>query len=401
MFDKLPPELLERVVDNLFKYNEEIPNLACCSRSIYQVMKPYLWRRLDLCLLGNYCVNREIILKNKHYIKEIRLRFQVSKKLYNEDNEPENLYSFVTSLLDSGMKVTSLYVSVDGNISTNEFESLLAKVGQIQTFSLGAGLEGPKFNWDSVRFFPQNLKKLRFTECWSTTDQYLSSILSANPNLTFLSVYEYGRVTSRSLETIGRLTKLTHLEIHGYSGEEEDTLDLRFIAQLVNLLCLKLSCTRVKGDSLLSAWSCLSNLTELDIGYVDGITSIGDIQHLQNLRRLSITNYQDFDGSFARNVVTLKQLTYLSFESHIYDSHNGSELVDKLAGLNELQFLRKIEIKNYKHNTDIPYALCVRKKGKWSGGWWSNTWDSTPKWGITVSGIEPNWDTDCMLTRLK
>jgi len=360
------------------------------------VMKPYLWRRLDLCLFGNCYVNWEIISKNKHYIKEIRLRFESSKKLYNEDNKIENLYRFVTSLLDSGVKVTSLYVSVDGDISTNEFESLLAKFGQIETFHLGSGSVGPEFNWDSVCSFPQNLKKLKFTECWSTTDQYLSSIFSANPNLKFLHVYECEMATSRSLETIGRLTKLTHLEIHGgYRCQEEDTLDLGFIAQLENLHYLSLSCIKIKEDSHLGVWCCLSKLTELDIRYVDGIISIGDIQHLHNLRKLKISDYQDYDGSFGRNVVTLTQLTFLSFDSHIYDSYNQSELVEKLAGLNELRFLRKIEIKNYKHNVDVPYALCVCKKGRWSGAR-----DSTPKWGMAVSGIQPNWNTNCVLTRL-
>ena len=123
MFDLLPPELLELVVEEVWERPAR-ENLAYSWKAIYKVMKPYLWHDLEL-QTGDYgySYHQENILNNKHFIKDLTLRFN------REDIQ--NLCDFLRMIFD-GDSVNLSDLFIEGSVPDDIFSMLMSKSTQLR-----------------------------------------------------------------------------------------------------------------------------------------------------------------------------------------------------------------------------------------------------------------------------
>ena len=166
MFNRLPPELLECVMEEIWKRSDR-KNLAYSCKAIYHVMKPFLWQRLEL--KAGYIYHKENILKNKHFIQDLTLRFH--------RKDIQNLSDFLRVIFEGGsMNISDLFL--EGNVPDDVFSLLMLKSTHLQTILLS--IHSDDFRWDYQGLvIPSKLKSLQF---WNSnvTDIFLTSIINAN-----------------------------------------------------------------------------------------------------------------------------------------------------------------------------------------------------------------------------
>ena len=251
MFDLLPPELLELVVEEVWERPAR-ENLAYSWKAIYKVMKPYLWHDLEL-QTGDYgySYHQENILNNKHFIKDLTLRFN------REDIQ--NLCDFLRMIFD-GDSVNLSDLFIEGSVPDDIFSMLMSKSTQLR--KLDFHIYSEDFQWDHKDLLlPSTLKHLQLYES-SVTDAFVESIISANiETLEYLDISMCNLVTPKGYLPISKLVNLKYLTF--VEEKPNKILDVSFISELRNLEYLNFQGLKIVDDSHIGIWKCVPNLTEL------------------------------------------------------------------------------------------------------------------------------------------
>lgn len=376
MFDRLPPELLELVMEEV-RERPDRENLAYSCNSIYQVMKQFLWQHLEL--ETGYLYKKKNILKNKHLIKDLRLRFH--------RNDTQNLSDLLRMIFD-GKSVNLSDLFLEGDIPDDIFSLLMSKSMQLRRLDIHIYTEG--FPWDQKDLlFPSTLKTLNIVES-SVTDTFLESIINANvETLEDLDISQCDALTPKGYLPISNLVHLKCLTL--IEDIPNRTLDISFISRLKSLEYLNILRLQIVEDSHIGIWKCVPNLKELRLRHVDGINDIGDISRLQNLRYFVLTSMEDDSKSFAENITSLKNLRTLDINSSLYSQYRCTNF-DILSGFKDMNSLRKIKMWCYPRDISLFYKiitkLCeVERSSRWNE-------EILPKWSVAIQNNE------CVLRRI-
>ena len=107
---------------------EERKSLAYCSKDIYQVMKPFLWRRLKLCARHIVSYHREKILKNIHRVRDLTLNYD------GGDAKKIKTFGIFLIRIFNCMNLSSLLP--DDDVSEDHFTQLMSKSLRLQVLHL-------------------------------------------------------------------------------------------------------------------------------------------------------------------------------------------------------------------------------------------------------------------------
>ena len=244
MFDCLPQELLVRIMEEISKRSDR-ENLAYSCKAVYKVMKPYLWQDLELKTGCPYHQNN--ILKNKHFIKDLTLRFH--------EKDTENLRDFLRKIFKKD-SVNLLEIFLEGNVPHDIFSLLMSKSMQLR--KLDFSVYGD-FQWDlECLVFPSTLKRLELYDS-GVTDSFLASIINANlKTLESMDIRLCNVLTPTGFLPISKLVNLKYLTLHEIEGSAE--LNVSFVSELKNLEYLNFENVDIVEDSHIGIWKCLSNL---------------------------------------------------------------------------------------------------------------------------------------------
>ena len=370
MLDRFPPELREKIMEKVWKRSDR-ENLAYSCKAIYKVMKPFLWQRLEL--ETGYFYYQLNIYKNKHFIQNLRLRF--------DRNDTQNLSDFLRILLD-GKSTNVSYLTLEGNIPDDIFSQLMSTSTQLRILKIYICDD---FQWDYPGLvLPSTLKVLEFFES-TVTDTFLASIIDANlETLEDLFIGVSFNLTPKGYLPISRLIHLKRLTL--YEEDELKEVDVSFVSNLKNLEYLKVQSLKIVEDSHIGIWKCVPHLKELHLIHVHGMNNFGDISPLQKLRCLDLDGTEDISTSFAENVTSLKNLRTLHFGSSLYKHYRDTDL-DILCRFKDMSLLHSVRISSNSDNTS-QFNRIVHKLRK----------QILSKWSIKIN--YKYWLKECILSRV-
>ena len=352
MFDRLPSELLEIVMEEVRQRSDRM-NLAFSCKAIYLVLKPSLWQRLEL--EAGCIYHRKNILKNKHFVKDLTLRFN------RKGNQ--NLIDLLRMIFDGdSINLSSLFL--EGNVSNDIFSLLMSKSNHLRCVDFHIRDYIPHndyvphndFQWDRAGLvLPSMMTRVHIWDS-SVTDAFLEYIINAN--LETLEDFEITLCDKVNPKGYLNISKLVHLKRLTLIGDKQPfiELDVSFISELKNLEYLNLQNFEIMKDSHLGIWKCIPNLKELYLRHVEGMNDVGDISQLQSLRYLSLSGMEDIPKVFVENITSLKNLRSLDFGCSLFGCYRHTDL-DIISGFNEMSSLHMIEMWCYDEDKDLFYMI--------------------------------------------
>ena len=358
--EKLPPEIFE----GIFNYCtvKDILNVACCSRRYHSMVKPFLWRCVNIPVSFLFCNGPD--LQNLKYTTSLRILDTYNGETLDEDS-PDN-EDLLRGALENGLLLAKLLCYCNP-----------LKISSLHTSLCGKGLE-------YVSEILCHVKSLKLT----CHDQINGEKLDKLVELEELILRGY-HFTSGSLREIIKGDKLIRLKIHHCESLNQDSLVT--IGQKVDLqrLLIRFSSVERKVDN--TPLCSLTNLTHLTIKAAfssNGLQQLcrsltklkslnlsrsrfkseglAEIQCLTSLTRLSLKFCGGITDRCLDYLVNPLPLKSLCFSSDLFtpDLFNLTKL--GISRLNTLRSLREVVVIDWtnlgNNATIVINSLCSREK---------------------------------------
>jgi len=346
-------EIPYEIWDHILGYNnhKDTKNMACCSRSLYTLLKPMIWQKVSIRYpyCGGSLKREDEYLQNLRYTEELQLASSLEIVRHSEDVSKFAQYTlYLGKLLSFFQRGKLRKLTVWKAPERNCFSFTIEQLNYIRSLNL---MTVSLTDWSSLRCL-RNLELFVLSDC-NISEDIFKAVLGSN-KLEKLVANRCRFVTNHCFDCKENFQTIKTF-IFCFNGLLNETanvaLDATHLICFESVSCLSLGGILMSDESLSWIFENLKAVESLKLMKISGVSDQGfqSIQCSTNLRTLDIEHCDQLSDGLFQHIESSTSIRSLHFDAKLCRREHStlelSTLNINLTVLNKARNLQEIDIR--------------------------------------------------------